>query len=70
MRLNILSELDSAPLPFESEERSMFMVWHRRAHLDPAHRWLREQIKAVAAQVVDGSQETGLGDPSGLAAAG
>ncbi len=27
------------------------MMWHERAHHDPAHRWLREQIAAVAGEL-------------------
>jgi len=30
------------PLPIPSYE--MAMIWHERAHLDPAHVWLREQV--------------------------
>ncbi len=30
------------PLPIPSYE--MAMIWHERSHLDPAHRWLREQV--------------------------
>ena len=37
------------PLPCPS--MSMYMVWHQRDHLDPAHRWLREQLDAVVANI-------------------
>jgi DNA-binding transcriptional LysR family regulator len=33
------------PLPIPSYE--MAMIWHERSHLDPAHTWLREQVKSV-----------------------
>ena len=29
----------------------MYIVWHQRDHLDPAHRWLREQLDAVVASI-------------------
>jgi DNA-binding transcriptional LysR family regulator len=29
----------------------MYMVWHQRDHLDPEHRWLREQMDAVVAGI-------------------
>jgi DNA-binding transcriptional LysR family regulator len=28
----------------------MYLVWHRRHHDEPAHRWLREMLEAVAAE--------------------
>jgi hypothetical protein len=30
----------------------MYMIWHLRHQNDAAHRWLREQLEAVARQVV------------------
>ena len=30
-------------------ELPMFMVWHQRYQKDPAHRWIRSQLEAVAA---------------------
>lgn len=38
-----------APLPFPFEPIPIFMVWHRRTHQDPAHVWLRGQLKQAAA---------------------
>ncbi|MEM1201816.1 MAG: LysR family transcriptional regulator [Acidobacteriota bacterium] len=38
----------SAPLPFENPPVKMYMIWHRRDHLDPGHRWLRGRIKDSA----------------------
>ncbi len=43
-----LSALDRAPLPFPCEPVSIFMVWHQRSTNDPAHRWLRTRIEAIA----------------------
>jgi len=34
-------------------------VWHRRAHQDPAHRWLREQVVAVADDIGEMSGRSG-----------
>lgn len=35
--------------PFEVEGFTMLAVWHRRTHLNPAYRWVRDQLsKAVA----------------------
>jgi len=37
------------PPPLELPSFTLSMVWHERAHHDPAQRWLREQFAAVAA---------------------
>jgi DNA-binding transcriptional LysR family regulator len=39
-------------LPFELGRVQVEMLWHRRKANDPAHRWLREQITAVAQPVM------------------
>ncbi len=49
MKHGPLATLDSAPLPFKCEPVSIYMVWHQRSANDPAHRWLRERIDAIAA---------------------
>ncbi len=49
MKHGPLAALDCAPLPFECEPVSIYMVWHQRSTNDPAHRWLRDRIEAVAA---------------------
>lgn len=40
-----LNGLAMSPLPFHTDTLVMYMVWHRRDHTDPAHKWLREKIK-------------------------
>ncbi|WP_297792663.1 LysR family transcriptional regulator [uncultured Marinobacter sp.] len=37
------------PLPFDFKPFTLLMLWHRRNQNDPAHRWLRNQVNAVAA---------------------
>jgi DNA-binding transcriptional LysR family regulator len=51
MQLETLKSLDSAPLPFESEPVTVFMVWHDRGTNDPAHIWLRRRIQRIAGEV-------------------
>ncbi len=46
-----LTGLDCAPLPFDCEPVSIYMVWHERSTGDPAHRWLRERIERIAARL-------------------
>ena len=52
MKLGLLKELDTAPLPFESNTLNLFLVWHRRENDDPAHKWLRRKIIETAHSAV------------------
>lgn len=38
-------------LPFEGPDIEVAQAWHMRSDRDPAHRWLREQVRRVAAGV-------------------
>lgn len=42
----------SAPLPFETGTVTMYMAWHSRDHLDPAHQWLRKRVKGLVDGIV------------------
>ncbi len=44
-----LRGLAHAPVPTETPTLPMYAVWHRRHHLDPAHRWVREVLDSVVA---------------------
>ena len=46
----IASPLIIRPLPFRSPRVSLSMIWHRRLDDDPAHRWLRETLRASIKQ--------------------
>lgn len=48
MKLCTLKDLDVAPLPRKSDPVKMFMTWHRRSDLQPAHIWLRSRIERIA----------------------
>jgi DNA-binding transcriptional LysR family regulator len=39
----------SFPLPFDTPTLTVSMLWHPRMHADPAHRWLRERVRAACA---------------------
>lgn len=41
--------LQAVDAPVDVPGYEMSMLWHERAHRDPAHRWLREQIAAAVA---------------------
>jgi DNA-binding transcriptional LysR family regulator len=44
MKLGLLKDLDSAPLPFKTKTLDLYLIWHRREHDDPAHQWFRQKI--------------------------
>ena len=44
MKLGLLKDLASAPLPFKTNTLNLFLVWHRRENDDPAHQWFRQKI--------------------------
>jgi len=48
----VLRGLAQAPVPVATPPMPMYLVWHRRHHEDPAHRWLRGELEAVAAQAL------------------
>jgi DNA-binding transcriptional LysR family regulator len=52
MKLGLLSELDTAPLPFGTDTLDLFLIWHRREHDDPAHRWFRERIIGTVNSII------------------
>ncbi|MES2821419.1 MAG: LysR family transcriptional regulator [Pseudomonadota bacterium] len=41
--------MHSFALPFATAEFSVSLLWHPRAHADPAHRWLRGLVREVCA---------------------
>jgi DNA-binding transcriptional LysR family regulator len=48
-----------APLPVKAPPLPMYAVWHLRDQQDPAHRWLRAQLLASVAQVLDANPQSG-----------
>jgi DNA-binding transcriptional LysR family regulator len=53
MKLGLLKDLDVAPLPFETDPLNLFLIWHRREHDDPAHRWLRQRIIGTVNSLIE-----------------
>jgi DNA-binding transcriptional LysR family regulator len=49
MSRHLLRDFAWVPLPFEHKPFTLLMIWHSRNQNDPAHRWLRNQVNAVAA---------------------
>jgi DNA-binding transcriptional LysR family regulator len=43
-----LRGLESVPVPLPCPPIPMYLIWHRRYQLDPAHLWLRGELEAVA----------------------
>jgi len=48
LRLHLLQGLAHAAVPVSCPPMPMYMIWHRRHHDDPAHRWLRAELEALA----------------------
>ena len=57
LRANLMRGFGVAPVPVDCPRMPMYMVWHRRHHLDPAHRWLREQLEVVVAPALAAAAE-------------
>ncbi|TWU03035.1 HTH-type transcriptional regulator LeuO [Symmachiella macrocystis] len=54
MKMGLLKELDTSPLPFKTDPLDLFLIWHRREHDDPAHRWLRQRIIETVTSLTEG----------------
>lgn len=48
-----LKGFSSSPLPFETKNLTMYLAWHKRDHIDPAHQWLRKRIKTYFDLILD-----------------
>jgi DNA-binding transcriptional LysR family regulator len=48
LQATLLRGLESVPVPLPCPAMPMYLIWHRRHHLDPAHLWLRGELEAVA----------------------
>ncbi len=46
---NLRAGMHSFPLPVAMPEITVSLLWHPRQDADPAHRWLRGQVRAVCA---------------------
>ncbi len=49
MHETTLKHLNCADLPFRARKLTIYLVWHRRSHYDPAHNWMRTLIKNLGA---------------------
>ena len=49
--LGLMGNFAWCEAPVDTGRFAMYMVWHERMTRDPAHRWLREQLLAVAADL-------------------
>jgi DNA-binding transcriptional LysR family regulator len=51
LRFGLFRDLASAPPPVPCPTMPMFMIWSRRDHDDPPHRFMRAEVEAVARPV-------------------
>jgi DNA-binding transcriptional LysR family regulator len=47
---NLRAGMHSFPLPVPTPKITVSLLWHPRVDADPAHRWLRECVRAVCAK--------------------
>jgi DNA-binding transcriptional LysR family regulator len=52
IKLGLLKDLDSAPLPFKTNTLNLYLVWHRRENDDAAHQWFRQKIIETVKSIV------------------
>jgi DNA-binding transcriptional LysR family regulator len=52
LRADLLRGLGSCDVPVDCPPLPMYMVWHLRYRHDPLHGWVREELEAVARQVL------------------
>ena len=48
---NLRAGLHSFPLPVSAPEITVALFWHPRLNADPAHRWLRGQVRDVCTAI-------------------
>jgi DNA-binding transcriptional LysR family regulator len=48
LQATLLWGMESVPVPLPCPPMPMYLIWHRRHQLDPAHQWLRGELEAVA----------------------
>lgn len=59
----LLRGFAQCPPPLPTPSLPMYAIWHQRDHLDPAQRWLREQLDAVVADVLSVSPTPSRASP-------
>ncbi|MEO8521474.1 MAG: LysR family transcriptional regulator [Acidobacteriota bacterium] len=52
---NLRAGMHSFPLPIDTPELMVSLLWHPRMHADPAHRWLRTCVREICAEVRPGT---------------
>ena len=52
MKYGLLSELESAPLPFKTDMLNLYLMWHSRESDDPAHEWFRQKIVETVNSII------------------
>lgn len=51
LHTGLMREFAKAPLPFRFPELPIYMVWHRRHQIDPAHKWLRGELDGITSEL-------------------
>lgn len=64
---HLMRDLAHVEAPVPCPSLPMYMVWHQRHQQDQAHRWLRDQLQAVAQSVIPASSSAPPVDPKAAA---
>ncbi|MFN3737075.1 LysR family transcriptional regulator [Hydrogenophaga sp.] len=57
LRHSLMRDLAHAEVPVPCPTMPMYLIWHRQHHADASHRWLREQLLALAPAAVPGDRQ-------------
>ncbi len=57
LRHSLMRDLAHAEVPVPCPTMPMYLIWHRQHHADASHRWLREQLLALAPAAVPGDHQ-------------
>lgn len=61
LREDLLRGLADCAVPVRAPTLPMFLIWHARHRGDPAHRWMRDQVLAVARERIPAASVAGAG---------
>lgn len=57
LRHSLMRDLAHTEVPVPCPTMPMYLIWHRQHHAEASHRWLREQLLALAPAAVPGDRQ-------------
>ena len=58
LKANLFKEFAMAPVPCKCPVLPMYLIWHRKYQLDPAHKWLRDELLKIVQPAIEMTQNT------------